>query len=165
MNFIRYKYEIKTQLNTLEIDNAINGVNRETKQRFDLKGSKCEVQRQESMLTIIADDDMKLRQMQDLILNYAARRKIDMRSLDFQSPQNASGGSLRQPVVIKQGINQELSKKIMKAIRGSKIKVQVTQQGQELRVSGNKRDDLQSTIQFVKELDLNEPLDYVNFRD
>ena len=158
-------FDIVCKTDLMEMDNAINGVNRETKQRFDLKGSKCEVQRQEILLTIVADDDMKLRQMQDLILNYAARRKIDMRSLDFQTPQDASGGSLRQPVVIKQGINQELSKKIMKAIRGSKIKVQVTQQGQELRVSGNKRDDLQATIQFVKELDLDEPLDYVNFRD
>lgn len=149
----------------MEIDNAINGVNRETKQRFDLKGSKCDVQRQESTLTIIADDDMKLRQMQDLLLTYVARRKIDMRSLDFQSPQDASGGSLRQPVVIKQGIDQELGKKITKAIRDSKIKVQVITQGEELRVSSTKRDDLQSIIQFVKELELNEPLDYVNFRD
>ena len=103
-------FDIVCKTDLMEMDNAINGVNRETKQRFDLMGSKCEVQRQENLLTIVADDDMKLRQMQDLIQNYAARRKIDMRSLDFQTPQDASGGSLRQPVVIKQGINQELSK-------------------------------------------------------
>ena len=89
-------FDIVCKTDLMEMDNAINGVNRETKQRFDLKGSKCEVQRQENLLTIVADDDMKLRQMQDLILNYAARRKIDMRSLDFQTPQDASGGSLRR---------------------------------------------------------------------
>ncbi|MCH8868904.1 MAG: DUF520 family protein, partial [Chloroflexi bacterium] len=105
------------------------------------------------------------RQVEDLLRKYLLRRKVDERAFDFQEPQGASGDSLRQNVNIKQGIDADLGRKIGKAVRGTKLKVQVRIQGTELRVSGKTRDDLQTTIQFIKDMGLDQPMQYVNFRD
>ena len=153
----------RTDLN--EVDNAVNGVHRETQQRFDLKGTRCGIERNESVLTITADDDMKLHQMHELLRTYLARRDVDAKALDFKTPENATGGSLRQSVAIRQGIETELGRKIIKAVKATKIKVQLSQQGDELRVSGKKRDDLQETIAFIKEMNIEQPLQYLNFRE
>ena len=108
---------------------------------------------------------MKLNQLHDLLRQNFASRKVDAKALDFGKPENASGDSLRQQVTIKQGIDQDLARKINKAVKGSKMKVQITIKGSELHVSGKKRDELQETITFIKNMDTDQPLQYINFRD
>ena len=157
--------DVVSKTNIAEVDNAINGIAREVKQRFDLQGRMCSIERAGNTLTITADNDMLLRQMHDLLYTYCARRGVDRRFLDFKSPQNATKGSLRQEVLIRQGIDQALGKQIIKMIKGSKLKVQVAIQGDELRISGKKRDDLQLTIESIKEMEITPPLQYINFRD
>ena len=149
----------------MEVDNAINGVLRETKQRFDLAGTKCDIERTNDTLTMIADDTMKLTQMEDLLRKYLARRSVDQGAFEFKPPENAAGGTVRQAISIRQGIDADLGRKITKAVRAAKFKVQLAIQGNELRVSAKKRDDLQTTIAFIKEMDIEQPLQYVNFRD
>lgn len=158
-------FDIVSRTDLAEVDNALNNLRRELTQRFDFKGSKSSIERNDAELTINADDDMKLRQLQDMLKGHLTRRKVDAGVLDFKEPEKAAGASLRQSVRIRQGIEQDLAKKVVKAIKDSKKKVQVAIQGDELRVTGKKRDDLQDTIQLVKDLDLELPLQYVNFRD
>jgi uncharacterized protein YajQ (UPF0234 family) len=158
-------FDIVSRTDLAEVDNALNNLRREITQRFDFKGSKSTIERNDAELTINADDDMKLRQLQDLLKGHLTRRKVDAGVLDFKEPETAAGASMRQSVRIRQGIEQDLAKKVVKAIKDSKMKVQVAIQGDELRVTGKKRDDLQDAIQLVKGLDLGLPLQYVNFRD
>jgi uncharacterized protein YajQ (UPF0234 family) len=153
----------KTDIN--EIDNAISGARREIDTRFDFKGSKCSIERKEQVITLLADDDMKLRQMQELLKGYVTRRKLDAGALEFKDPEKASGNAVRQEVVVKQGIDQKLAKEIVKSIKDSKLKVQAAIQGDELRISGKKRDDLQAAIAHVRGMKIEQPLQYVNFRD
>ncbi|MEX2598491.1 MAG: YajQ family cyclic di-GMP-binding protein [Dehalococcoidia bacterium] len=158
-------FDVVSKIDLPEVDNAINGVMRETQQRFDLKGTKCGVTRSESTLTVTADDDLRLKQMHDLIGTYFARRSVDAKALEFKHPDAATGGSLRQTIVIRQGIDRELASKITKAIKGTKMKVQVAVQGEQLRITGKKRDDLQEAISFIKEMEIEQPLQFVNFRE
>ena len=158
-------FDVVSKTDLMEVDNAINGVKRETKQRFDLAGTKCDVERSGNTLTMIADDNMKLTQLQDLLRKYLARRNVDQNALDFKESQTAAGGALRQTIDVKQGIDGDLARKISKAVRSTKIKVQVAIQGAELHVSGKNRDDLQQAITFITEMDIGQPLQYVNFRE
>lgn len=158
-------FDVVSRTDLMEVDNAINGVQREIKQRFDLAGTKCAIDRSENALTMTADDAMKLQQLEELLRKYLANRKVDPRAFEFNTPQNAAGGSLRQAITIKQGIDGDLGRRIHKAVRGSKLKVQVSIQGTEIRVSAKKRYDLQSTIAFIKEMEIEQPLQYVNMRE
>jgi cyclic-di-GMP-binding protein len=158
-------FDIVSKTDMAEVDNAVQGAVREIGTRFDFKGSRCTIERKEALITLLADDDMKLRQMQELLKGYMVRRKLDASALEFKDPQKASGNALRQEVVVKQGIDQTLGKRIVKEIKDSKMKVQVSIQGDELRVTGKKKDDLQDTIAFVRGLKIEQPLQFVNFRD
>ena len=158
-------FDVVSRTDLMEVDNAINGVLRETKQRFDLAGTKCDIERTNDTLTMIADDTMKLTQLEDLLRKYLARRSVDQGAFEFKPPENAAGGTIRQAISIRQGIDADLGRKITKAVRAAKFKVQLAIQGNELRVSAKKRDDLQATIAFIKEMDIEQPLQYVNFRD
>lgn len=158
-------FDVVSKTDLMEVDNAINGVQREIKQRYDLAGTKCDISRSDDSVTILADDSMKLGQVEDLLRKYLVQRKVDPAAFEFQEPQDASGSSLRENVTIKQGIDTELGKKISKAVRDTKLKVQVRIQGKELRVSGKTRDDLQTTIQFIKDMEVEQPLQYINFRN
>lgn len=158
-------FDIVSKTDLAEVDNAVNGMRREIETRFDFKGSKCTIERKDELLTMLADDDLKLRQMQELLKGYITRRKLDAGALDFKPPEKASGNTLRQVVQVKQGIESTLAREIVKALKDSKIKVQIAIQGDELRVSGKKRDDLQEAIQLVREMKIELPLQYVNFRD
>ena len=158
-------FDIVSKTDLAEIDNAIQGVTREVGTRFDFKGSHCSIERKDLLITILADDDLKLRQIQELVRGYVTRRKLDASCLDFKDPQKASGDTLRQEVTIKQGIDQTLAKRIVKEIKDSKLKVQVSIQGDELRVTGKKKDDLQAAIQFVRGIKLDQPVQFLNFRD
>ena len=158
-------FDVVSKTDLAEVDNAVNGILRETAQRFDLKGTMCNVERSGGMLTVVADDEMRLRQLHELIHSYWSRRGIDSRSLEFKTPESATKGSLRQQVIIRQGIDGDLGRRIVKAVKATKIKVQVAIQGDQLRVSGKKRDLLQEVIAFLKEAKVDMPLQFTNFRD
>ncbi|WP_342237977.1 YajQ family cyclic di-GMP-binding protein [Inquilinus sp. OTU3971] len=158
-------FDIVSKTDLTEVDNAVAGVTREVAQRFDFKGSKCTIERSDATLTIMADDDLKLKQMHELLRGYFARRKLDAGALDFKTVEKASGNMVRQEVVVKQGIDRDLARTIIKAIKDGKQKVQAAIQGDELRVTGKKIDDLQATIALVRGLKIEQPLQYLNFRD
>lgn len=157
-------FDIVCKTDVHEVHNAIAGVMREIGQRFDFKGSKCTITRTENAISILADDEMKLKHMQELLRGYMTRRKLDASALDFQEPERAPGNALRQAVTIRQGIGQDISKRIVKDIKDSKLKVQVAIQGDELRVSGKKIDDLQAAIARVRAMNIGQPLQFVNMR-
>ena len=148
-----------------EIKNAVDGAVREMGSRYDFKGSKSTLELKDKDIVINADDDLKLKQVQELLRGYVTRRKLDVACLDFQKVEKAAGASVRQTVKVKQGVPQEEAKKITKALKDSKMKVQASIQGDEVRVSGKKRDDLQDAIALVKTLNTDRPLQFVNFRD
>lgn len=158
-------FDVVSRTDLMEVDNSINGVRREINQRYDLKGTKCDISRSEDSLTLIADDTMKMTQLNELLRKYLASRKIEQGAFVFEEPETAGGGTVKQIVSIKQGIDTELARKITKAIKSAKMKVQVSIQGTELRISAKKRDDLQSTIQFIKEMSIVQPLQYINYRE
>ena len=160
-------FDVVSQIDYQEVLNAINGVQREIGNRYDFKNVKwsIDLDKKEKQLIINAESDYALGQIHNSLSGCFVKRKLDPRALDFKDPEKASGNSLRQTVKIKEGIEQEFAKKITKAIKDSKIKVQASIQGQELRVSGKSRDDLQETIQLIKDLNLDLPLQYINFRD
>lgn len=158
-------FDIVSEVDLSEADNAIQNVTREISTRYDFKGSKSTVEMKDGVITIFADDDLKLRQMHEILQGNMQKRGIEPGSLDYQKEEPAAGQSVRQRVLIKQGIDKELAKKIVKAIKGEKFKVQVAIQGDALRVTGKKRDDLQEVIAFVKGMKLEQPFQYQNFRD
>jgi uncharacterized protein YajQ (UPF0234 family) len=154
----------KTDLN--EVDNAVQGVAREISTRFDFKGSKATIAREDAAITLIADDMTKLRQMQELVKGYFVRRKLDPRALEWKDEEKAAGDTLRQLVIVKQGIDRELAKTIVKTLKDSKLKVQAAIQGDELRVTGKKRDELQAAIALLRaQTGIEQPLQFLNFRD
>ena len=158
-------FDIVSRVKVPEVDNAIQSAMREIGTRFDFKGSSSSIERNDAAIQILAEDDLKLKQVQELLRGHLAKRKVDVGVLDFQTPEKALGNSLRQNVFIKQGVERELAQKIVKSVKASKKKVQVSIQGEELRVSGKKRDDLQATMTLVKENQFSQPLQFVNFRD
>jgi uncharacterized protein YajQ (UPF0234 family) len=158
-------FDIVSKTDLAEVDNALANMTREMSQRYDFKNSKAKIERKEAEITIDADDELKLKQMHELLQGHLARRKINAGVLDYKSMEKAAGQAVRQKVVIRQGIDRELAKRLVKEIKDGKFKVQVSVQGDELRVSGKKRDDLQAVIQHVKGLSVEQPLQYVNFRD
>jgi len=159
-------FDVVSRTEIPEVDNAIQGAMREISTRFDFKGSQCTIERTEEVVTLRADDELKLKQMQELLRGYLAKRKVDHNAFDFQEPEKAAGNTIRQTVAIKQGIERDLAQKVVKAVKAAKLKkVQVAIQGDELRVTGKKRDDLQAAIALIKDMKLEQPLQYVNFRD
>ncbi|HVA13863.1 MAG TPA: YajQ family cyclic di-GMP-binding protein [Stellaceae bacterium] len=158
-------FDIVSKLDLAEVDNALAGLAREIATRFDFKDSKSTVKHEEAGLAILADDDLKLRQVQELLRMHMVRRKVDPGALDFKTPEKAAGQTMRQTVALRQGLDQELAKRIVRAIKDAKLKVQTAIQGDELRVSGKKRDDLQEAIALVRGMKIEQPLQYVNFRD
>ncbi|NNE58396.1 MAG: YajQ family cyclic di-GMP-binding protein [Hellea sp.] len=158
-------FDIVSEVDHAEVDNAVANVLREISVRYDFKGSRSTLEHKEGVLTVFADDDLKLKQMHEILRGQLHKRGIEPGQLDYQKVEPAAGQSVRQNILVKEGIEKELAKKIVKDIKGAKMKVQVAIQGDELRVSGKKRDDLQAVIQFVKDLGLEQPMQYKNFRD
>ena len=158
-------FDIVSRIEMPEVDNAVQSAMREINTRYDFKGSSSSIERTDQVLQILADDELKLKQVQELLRGHMAKRKVDIGALDFNAPEKAFSNSIRQNVVVKQGIERELAQKIIKIIKGAKIKVQVSIQGDELRVTGKKRDHLQETMTLIKGSKIERPLQYVNFRD
>jgi uncharacterized protein YajQ (UPF0234 family) len=158
-------FDIVSRLDLAEVDNAVAAIDREVATRFDFKGSKCTLKRDEDAMTLIADDDLKLKQMHELIKVHMTRRKVDPAALDFKTPEKASGNTLRQTIALRQGVDVDLARRLVREIKDAKLKVQVAVQGNELRVTGKKRDDLQAAIAKLRGLKIEQPLQYLNFRD
>jgi len=158
-------FDIVSRIELAEVDNALAGIMREIGTRFDFKGSKCKVERQEGVLTIVADDELKLKQMHELLKVHMTRRKVDPAALEYKPPEKASGNTLKQTIRLRQGVDADLAKQLIREIKDKKLKVQVAMQGDELRVTGKKRDDLQAAIATARALKIEQPLQYVNFRE
>jgi cyclic-di-GMP-binding protein len=158
-------FDIVSRIDLAEVDNALAGIMREVGTRFDFKGSKCAIDRQEGSLTLVADDELKLKQMHELLKVHLTRRKVDPAALEYKPPEKASGNTLKQAIVLRQGVDANLAKHLIREIKDSKLRVQVSIQGDELRVIGKKRDDLQAVISITRGLKIEQPLQYLNFRD
>lgn len=158
-------FDIVSRIDLAEVDNGIAGILREIGTRFDFKGSKCSIARQEGEIVLVADDDLKLKQLHELLKVHLTRRKVDAGALDFKSPEKAAGNTVRQSIVLRQGIDADLARRLVREVKDSKLKVQLAVQGGELRVTGKNRDDLQAAIAVVRGLKLEQPLQYLNFRE
>jgi hypothetical protein len=158
-------FDVVSRIDLAEVDNAIAGIGREIATRFDFKGSKCSVERKEGVLTVLADDDLKLKQMHELLKVHMTRRKVEPGALDYKPPEKASGNAVRQTISLRQGVDANLARQLVRELKDSKLKVQVSVQGDEVRVTGKKRDDLQDAIGVIRGLKIEQPLQYVNFRE
>ncbi len=157
-------FDVVSEIDLHELTNAVDQANREISNRFDFKGTSAHVERKESELTLIADAEFQVRQIDDVLRKKLAARGIDLDCLEMGEI-TQSGREARQPVKVRQGIDKELARKIVKLTKDSKIKVQAQVQGDQVRVSGKKRDDLQAIIALLRDAKLGVPLQFVNFRD
>ena len=157
-------FDIVSEVDMHELANAIDQTNREVSTRFDFKGSKSRVEHKGTEITLIAPSEFQINQIYDIFQNRLAKRKIDTGCLD-KGDIKESNNEARQIIIIKQGLDKELTKKVTKLIKESKLKVQSTIQGEQVRVTGKKRDDLQAVMSLLKEADISLPLQYTNFRD
>jgi uncharacterized protein YajQ (UPF0234 family) len=158
-------FDIVSEVNQVEVRNAVDQANKEIGTRFDFKGSDARVEIGDKSLTLFADDDFKLKQVTDVLVAKLTKRGVDVRSLKHGDPEKISGNKMKQPVTVRTGVDQDLAKKIVKLVKESRLKVQASIQGDAVRVSGAKRDDLQSVIALVRKSVTDYPLQYQNFRD
>ena len=158
-------FDVISKFNHQEFDNALSNCLREIGNRYDFKGLQITIERKDKLITTVAPDELKLKQVNELLQTHLIRRKIDPRILEIKSSEGATGGSIRQVSELKEGINQKNAKKIITEIKKIKLKVQVKIQGEELRVDGKKRDDLQEAITAIKTIDIGLPIEFINFRD
>lgn len=157
-------FDVVSEVDLQEVRNAVDQANREIGTRFDFKGIDASFEQNGSEITLRGEQEFHLQQMMDILRQKLVKRKVDIGSLDIRDPQIALS-SARQVVAIRQGIEAEVAKKITKAIKESKIKVQTQIQGEQVRVTGKKRDDLQEAIALLRAADFGLPLQYTNFRD
>ena len=157
-------FDVVSEVDMNEVTNALNQTNKEVTVRFDLKssGSKCELK--DDVITVVSDEKFHLEQVVDVLRGKLAKRKVNVLSLKADDPVK-SGGGVRQTITVRQGIATEMGRKIVKAVKDSKIKVQASIQEAQVRVSGKKRDDLQAVIALLKEGNYDLPLQFRNFRD
>ncbi len=158
-------FDIVSEVNQVEVRNAVDQANKEIGTRFDFKGSDSRVEIADKALTLYADDDFKLKQVADVLTAKLAKRSVDIRSLKNGDPEKISGNKMKQTITVRTGVEQDLAKKIVKLVKDSKLRVQASIQGDAVRVSGAKRDDLQEAIALVKKSITDYPLQYQNFRD
>ncbi|MBV2120907.1 MAG: YajQ family cyclic di-GMP-binding protein [Candidatus Thiodiazotropha sp. (ex Ctena orbiculata)] len=157
-------FDIVSEVDLQEVRNAVDQANREIGTRFDFKGVDAQFEQNESEINLKAEQEFQLNQMMDILRQKLVKRGVDVAAMDIQEPQTSLNAA-RQAVKIKQGIETDIAKKMVKEIKASKLKVQAQIQGDQLRVSGKKRDDLQQVITLMRESDYGLPLQYQNFRD
>jgi uncharacterized protein YajQ (UPF0234 family) len=158
-------FDIVSEVNQQELKNAVDQTNREVGTRFDFKGSDARVEQAEFVLTVFAEDEFKLGQVQDILNGKLVKRGIDIECLDLGKTEKISGNKVKRVETVKVGVESELAKKIVKLIKDSKLKVQASIQGDAVRISGAKRDTLQDAIALVRKAELGFPLQYTNFRE
>ncbi|OGI41297.1 MAG: YajQ family cyclic di-GMP-binding protein [Candidatus Muproteobacteria bacterium RBG_16_62_13] len=158
-------FDIVSEVNQVELHNALEQSNKEISNRFDFKGSDARVEQGEDNLTLYADDEFKLDQVYDVLTAKLAKRNVDVRYLERGDIEKVSGNKVKQVVTVKEGVAGELAKKIVRVIKDSKLKAQASIQGEAVRVSGAKRDVLQEAIALVRKSVTDVPLQFNNFRD
>ena len=157
-------FDVVSDFDAHEAANAVDQANREVNTRFDFKGTGSTFELDQQVITLTSQSEFQLQQMMDILRQKLAKRGIDIGCLDEQEPE-LTGNTARQNVILRRGIDSDLARKLVKTVKNSKIKVQAAIQGDKLRISGKKRDDLQATIRLLKETDVDLPLQYENFRD
>ena len=158
-------FDIVSEVNKVELRNAVDQANKEIANRFDFKGSDARIEQADTALTLFADDEFKLGQVYDVLIGKLAKRNVDVRALDKGKVEKIGGDKVKQAITVRTGVDQELGKKIVKLIKDSKLKVQASIQGDAVRVSGAKKDTLQDAIALVRKSITDFPLQYQNFRD
>ena len=158
-------FDVISKINYQEFDNALANCVREIGNRYDFKGLYILIERKDKKVTINAPDELKLKQVNELLQTHLVRRKVDPRVIEVKSSEGASGGAIRQISELKEGISQENAKKVIADIKKLKLKIQIKIQVDELRVDGKKKDDLQEAMAAIKGIDIGLPIDFVNFRD
>ncbi len=161
-----FSFDLVSEVDLQEVDNAVNQAVKELSQRYDFKDSKASVtfDRKEKKITLIADDDFKLRALTDILTTRLAKRGVSLKSLKFNEPEKAFEGYLRQAVEICMGIDKERVKELVGIIKGLGLKVQTQIEGEKIKVSSAKKDDLQSVIAHLRGLDFSLPLNFCNYR-
>jgi len=161
-----FSFDIVSEVDLQEMDNAVNQANKELAQRYDFKNSKSSIDfdRKEKKITLLADDDFKLRALTDILTTRAAKRNISLKALKFNDPEKAFGGYLRQLVEICMGIDKEKAKELTGIIKGLGLKVQTQIEGEKIKVSSAKKDELQAVIAHLRGLDFPIPLNFCNYR-
>lgn len=157
-------FDVVSEVDMQEVDNAVNQAIKEIGTRYDFRGSKSEISLKGDTIKLIGDDEYKLGAVVDVLKGKMVKRNVSIKNLEFGKVEAASGATVRQLVTIKKGISQENAKKVTKAIKDMKIKVQASIQGDQVRVSGKDKDDLQAVIQMLKNLDVPVELQFTNFR-
>jgi uncharacterized protein YajQ (UPF0234 family) len=157
-------FDVVSDFDAHEASNGVDQANREVTTRFDFKGTGSKFTLDDQVITLTTQTDFQLKQMVDILRQKIAKRGIDIACFDEQEPE-FSGSEARQKIILKKGIDTDLARKLVKLVKGSKLKVQAAVQGDQLRISGKKRDDLQAAISLLKEADVQLPLQYENFRD
>ncbi len=158
-------FDIVSKVDMQEVDNAVNQAIKEIGQRYDFKGSKCQITPEKDSVKILADDDYKLKAVVDVLQSKFMKRNISIKALQYGKVESASGGMVRQIITVQQGISKEKAKDITTAIKESKLKVQAQIQDDQVRVTGKNRDDLQEAIQLLKGKDMNVEMQFTNFRE
>lgn len=160
-------FDIVSEVNHVEIRNAVDQANKEVSNRFDFKGTDARVEpnEKEKTLTVYADDEFKLRQVRDVLTGKLAKRGVDIRALEPGKMEPVSGNKVKETIKVREGIEQERAKAIVKLIKDSKLKVQGSIQGDLVRVSGAKKDTLQDAIALLRKSVTDIPLQFKNFRD
>ena len=158
-------FDIVSQVDRQEVKNAVEQANKEIGNRFDFKGSNARVEQNDLALTVYADDEFKLGQVLDVLRARLAKRNVDLRALEPGAVEKLSGDKVKRPVTVKVGVPQEKAKQIQKLIKDAKLKVATSIQGDAVRVSGAKKDELQSALQLVRKSVADLPLQFINFRD
>ena len=158
-------FDIVSEVNQVEVRNALDQANKELGTRFDFKGSDARVELADKTLTLHADDDFKLKQVTDILTAKLTKRGVDLRALQYGAIEKVSGNKVKQVVTVRAGVETDLAKRIVRMLKDSRLKVQASIQGDAVRVSGAKRDDLQSAIALVRAQVTDFPLQYANFRD
>jgi uncharacterized protein YajQ (UPF0234 family) len=158
-------FDVVSEADMIEVKNAVEQSNKEITTRFDFKGSSAKVEQKDNELTAFADADFQLSQVRDVLTNKLAKRQVDVRFLDVGKIEKIGGDKVKQVIKIKNGIETEDAKKIVKVIKESKMKVQASIQGESVRVTGAKRDDLQAAMAMLRKDVPDMPLEFNNFRD
>lgn len=158
-------FDVVSEANMVEVRNAVDQANKEIGTRFDFRGSDARVEQKEHELTLFADSDFQLGQVKDVLNNKMTKRKVDIRFMDEGKIQKIGGDKVKQVITVKNGIQSDSAKKIVKLVKDSKLKVQASIQGDAVRVAGAKRDDLQSTMAMLRKEVEDLPLEFNNFRD
>ena len=158
-------FDVISKINYPEFDNALANCLREITNRYDFKGLNISIERKEKTITTLAPDELKLKQINELLQVHLIRRKVDPRVITVKNLETAAGTTIRQISELKEGISQENAKKIIADVKKLKLKIQIKIQGEELRADGKKRDDLQDAMSAIEAIDIGLPIEFVNFRD